>query len=407
MLERPQPPEINYDDNVSLARAPDAKPNTDIEPVATSSLNNDDVSLARVTDSKQSTNNEPVATNSQQNPDHNPGVVAEVWNAISETFQDFLKICGEAFKAIGTFLSALTRFGGGSIAWAWANILKPVVLTLINVGAYFLDKILYGSPGLRPHLHDGLFGSEPPAGWRDFVRQNAGWDISSSTHPVLDNIFGVFGAGVGLLNAINHTLTSYCHHVGNYSHLLGTYGVFGERHTSEDKRNLPVQIGFGLLSMPGVIPTVILTNAADAFFTVCAHLAASWFRNQRPFWHLLGKHGVFGERYSYEDENGKVRRWKDDRGWPAIITYGIVSFPLVFSTTVVTNVTDAFFAFFKHFFLSYGRNIRSTFNLVLGNHGVMGERIPYKDDRHLITRLVFGAFSSPPGTCFRNSHQYY
>ena len=335
-------------------------------------------------------------TSLQQPAEQNTGIVAEAWHAITEVFNDFMHICGEVLQKIGKIFAEIAKFSGGGLAWVLNNVLKPALLTLVNIGAYFLDKILYGAPGLRKHLHDGVFSSEPPAGWKKFVEENAGWDIYNSTHPALDNTIGGLCAGIGLLNILNHTLTSYLHLASNYSHMLGKHGAFGERHLHEDKRNKYVRYGFGALSMVGVVPTVLFTNLLDATLTFIGHLSISWFNNQRPYWHVLGKHGVFKDRFSFVDENGVTKYWRpqDDRRKRVTITYGILSSPFVAVSVLATNTVDAILSIFKHFFLSFGRNLRWSYNF-LGDYGVLGARKPYEDDRNIFVKIAFGGLSLP------------
>ena len=58
-------------------------------------------------------------------------------------------------------------------------------MTGINIFGYLLDKLLYGSPALRQYLHDGLLPSEIPESWRNYVRNNTGWDICETMGPFL------------------------------------------------------------------------------------------------------------------------------------------------------------------------------------------------------------------------------
>lgn len=338
--------------------------------------------------------------NSLREADHNPGAFAQAWNAITEAAQSFMNLCLEGLTAVGKFLgkilSKIALFGGGGLALFCKYVLKPVLMTILNVGAYFLDKIAFGSPALRQFLHDGLWSSDPTQAWRDFTAQNSGWDIYGTMHPVLDNIFGALGLCVGFINILNHTLASYGHLVHNYCHVLGTWGSFGERHPNEDKRNMPVQVIFGTLSLPITIPTLLLTNAFDAIWTVLKNLAISWFNNWRPYSHMLGKHGAFGKRHTFEDpETHEKKHWKDDRSKLAIGAYGALTGIPVAASILFTNVVDGILAFFKHTFLSYGRLTRSGFNIVLGDHGVMGPRTPYEDSRHWAAQGIFGFFSLP------------
>lgn len=300
---------------------------------------------------------------------------AGVWQAIAEIYNDFTRVCLDVVRAVANVLYKVAIFGSDCINSVWVHALKPVLSTLFDVGLYFLKRIAFGSPCLWPYLRDGIFSSDTADG-SDRIRSNL-WGV-------MDNVLGLLGGAIGVLNFLNHMTSSYCKLVYNYCHLLGNNGAFGKQDAIEDKRHIAVKLGFGLLASPFVIPTVILTNVTDACLTFCANFAQSMTGNLLPIRNLLGSYGVFGKR----DE------WKDERSWLAIIVYGALSAPLVAMTAAITNTADFALTFMKHAFLSYGRNIRSTFNL-LGKHGALGEHIPYNDDRHFLVKGLFGLVSFP------------
>jgi hypothetical protein len=126
------------------------------------------------------------------------------------------------------------------------------------------------------------------------------------------------------------------------------------------------------------------TNTVDLFCTFLEHFFKSFARNMRPIFNLLGEYGVMG----------KHREYQDDRNTALRVIFGLISAPFVAATALLTNSVDGFLAFMKNFCLSFGRNLRVIFNL-LGEHGVMGPRRVYEDDRDMPAKVVYGIISAP------------
>jgi hypothetical protein len=141
----------------------------------------------------------------------------------------------------------------------------------------------------------------------------------------------------------------------------------------------------GIASVPVVAPVIAVTNLFDLICTNFKHLGLSIGHNINSSFNLLGDNGVFGPRKEY----------KDDRHLAVRIIYGILTIPLVIPTIAVTNLTDLVLSTFKHIGLSIGHNIKSSFNGILGEHGIFGPRIADTDDRHLAVRILAGIASTP------------
>ncbi len=316
--------------------------------------------------------------------DTNISCAGELWNALTAVTEKILNAIGGLFKIISEGIGIVAKFVWYLVVQLTSKVLIPLAMTGANILGYLFEKFLFGSPGLHPLLQHGLIASEIPNSWREYVRNNTGWDIYNTMHPVLNNFFGLLGGGIGVLNFINHLLTSIRYNIPNYSHLLGENGVFGIRDVTEDKRHIAVKVFFGLLTLPVVLAPLVITNIFDGVCAVLKHFCLSFYHNTRYIFNFLGNYGVMGERRDYADTRGK----------PAKIIYGLLSMPFVVVSATITNLTDMFCTFVKHFSLSFGRNLRCIFNL-LGESGVMGPRRAYVDERSLTARIIYGIFSAP------------
>src|SRR5207248_2907680 len=124
----------------------------------------------------------------------------------------------------------------------------------------------------------------------------------------------------------------------------------------------------------------------DIVFSVIKHVSLSVARLlPASFNFILGDRGVFGPRKPYQD----------DRHWLTKLVYGAVSSPIWLPIFAITNSIDIVFSVIKHVSLSVARLLPASFNFILGDRGVFGPRKPYQDDRHWLTKLVYGAVSSP------------
>jgi len=206
-------------------------------------------------------------------------VLNDCLDRMSVIFHEISNRTGATAAVIRNALVAALEVIWQSIASAWQAIWKrmtwmvdtfvfPFIMSGINIVGYFFDKFIYGSPALRPYLHDGLIASDIPESWRKTLRNNTGVDIYENMGPVLDNFFGILGLGIGALNFLNHLATSIYKNFLNYCHSLGNDGVFGEQGFTEDKRGVAVKIVFGALSVPIIAVPLLITNGFDG---VCAY----------------------------------------------------------------------------------------------------------------------------------------
>jgi hypothetical protein len=205
----------------------------------------------------------------------------------------------------------------------------------------------------------------------------------------IDNVVGIFlGAGIGVINYLSHFLSSFGHNLRSSWHLLGDKGLFDKNTEYQDGRHIAVRIVFGALSLPLVLPLALITNVVDitvtAIMQFSKHLALSFWLNLRSTYNLLGSNSLLGESIPY----------LDDRHLATRIAFGILSAPLVAPFALITNAVDTLLNSSKHLALSFWRNLRSTYNL-LGSNSLLGGSIPYEDNRHLATRIVFGLLSAP------------
>lgn len=292
----------------------------------------------------------------------------------------FIFISQAVWRGICSFANAISS----GLQWIFKKAIFPIALTGINVTGYLLDKILFGSPFLRPYLQHGVFASEIPLAWREWVRNNSGWDIYETMGEVPSNILGLLGLGMGWLNIFNHAVTSIGVNIKKYYHLLGENGFFGSKEKVTDERNLFLKISFGLLTAPVTVAFVLPTNLLDGVLAFAGNLLGSYELNFKRFYHLLGRHGIFGPRINVKDERHIVTQ----------VIYGILSFPAVLGLSIVTNTLDCFAAFSKNFAISFWKNTRACFNL-LGENGIFGQHQPLNDERHLAIKIIFGIFSAP------------
>ncbi len=328
-------------------------------------------------------------------PDNNLGAANEVWQAITQLLAACRDGCGQilhaikngliiAKNAVWQFLKWVGRGVWDVLNWVRKKILQPIALSGINLIGYLIDKVLFGSSGLRPYLQDGLLPAGVPDAWREWVRNNGGWDIYETMPDVLDNFLGLAGAGIGVVNILSHMGSAIANNTYNFYHLLGEYGIMGKKETLADPRNSVVKFISGVLTLPIVFPVVLVTNMVDCVFASGKQTALSFWRNLRSSYNLLGKNGVLGEHQLYEDDRNAVAK----------IGFGILSAPLVLPLIIITNTFDAVCTTIKHVGLSFWRNLRSSYNL-LGKQGVLGERQAYEDDRHIVARIGFGILSAP------------
>ncbi len=276
------------------------------------------------------------------------------------------------------------------------HVAVPLAATGINLLGYIVEKALFGPPGLRPYAADGIFPANVDYGTRNKIVLEYGFDPYEHLHPVLDNLFGViFGAGLGLFQylnfayiAIENIFKSFFYNLtASFNLVLGEYGFFGKRHSSNDPRSQSAQILFGILSFPLVAVFTLSINALDLSLTFLYHTFVSIIANiTRTFNLILGNNGLFGERKSYDDS---------DRHILLQVLFGIVSAPIVFALAVFTNVFDIGFQLTYHTLASIYYNIRASYNL-LGKYGIMGDRKGYDDHREsTVQKIIFGIITAP------------
>jgi hypothetical protein len=278
----------------------------------------------------------------------------------------------------------MISYVGDGLNWFGRTVIKPTGLTGANILGYILDKFLFGSPALRPHMKNGLWDSDVPKNWRDLASNNEGWDVYKSTNGIIDNILGILGGFIGLSNLFNHYFTSIWQNLRSSYNLLGSNGVLGAHKPYEDKRTLAVKIIFGLLSFPLYFPLAIVTNITDGILTFGKHWALSVGYNFSGTRNLLGAKGILGERQPIVD----------DRHLALKIVFGILSAPFVIITSGMTNLIDILGTVTKHWAISSGYIVSKTFNL-LGKHGMFGEQEPTEDTRHVALKIIFGILSLP------------
>jgi hypothetical protein len=114
------------------------------------------------------------------------------------------------------------------------------------------------------------------------------------------------------------------------------------------------------------------------------NLGLSFWRNFKPFSHLLGTDGLFGEDEAYQEDRDPI----------VTIPYGIITLPAVLLAAAFTNTVDFIVSTPKNLWRSYIRNLTPFYNL-LGEDGIFGKREEYKDDRKTFTKLMFGALTLP------------
>lgn len=303
----------------------------------------------------------------------------DTWTAISELFKvinkDFKLVCETIRDTIQCVLS-----------WIYNKIICPTAATGVNILGYLFDKILLGSPSLRQYFHHGAFPNDISPKWRQWVKDNSGWDIYETMGKIPSDLFGVLGGGIGIFTLFNHFTTSYCYLTYNYSNII-VEAINGTIVKKIDERNLPVKIIFGILAAPIVIPSIIESNILSCFFQVFIHTCESQAINFQYISHLLGEYGSFGKRSVYVDTRCLVAK----------IIFGILSAPGVICLALITNTIDCLWTFRRHVLKSFGWNLRATFNL-LGPYGIFGAHRGWGDDndnRHLAVRIVFGIFSAP------------
>lgn len=276
-----------------------------------------------------------------------------------------------------------------------SHVAVPLAATGINLLGYIVEKALFGPPGLRPYAADGIFPANVDYSTRNKIVLEYGFDPYEHLHPVLDNLFGViFGAGLGLFQylnfayiAIENIFKSFFYNLtASFNLVLGEYGFFGKRHSSNDPRSQSAQILFGILSFPLVAVFALAINALDLSLTFLYHTFVSIIANfTRTFNLILRNNGIFGERKSYDD----------DRHILLQVLFGMVSAPIVFALAVLTNVFDIGFQLTYHTLASIYYNIRASYNL-LGKYGILGDRKGYDDDRKSTAqKIIFGIITAP------------
>jgi len=338
--------------------------------------------------------------------------VSATWQAIKELSRQILEVFNKAFKATWKVLNEIFKLAGEGLKTVWnglkiipkyiwrglcflvKRVLKPITVTGVNIVGYLTDKFLFGSPFIRDALKGGVFPHDTPQVWLDRMTLNSGWSPFEATHPIPDNIFGLLGGGVGVLNILNHLLTStYCNIVFS-GHFLGENGVFGKRKLLADNRAMPVKVVFGILSFPIVFPIVALTNSADALGALLKNFCLSYIRLLFATCNLLGTHGLFGKFGQYETEDDKDTRYLATK-----IIFGALAAPFALLTTIPPNFFNVIGTICKNWGVSFGRLVRASYNL-LGTNGLFGERGHYeteddKDKRYLATKIIFGALAAP------------
>jgi hypothetical protein len=338
--------------------------------------------------------------NTHSNPtvddgDYNVSCASELWRAMTSCASQCYQGISSCFSGIGSFIASgvsavwncLTKGLGylwGGMKWIWNQVLYPFAVSGVNVVGYLLDKVFFGSPGLRSSLEGGLATTGIPDAMRQSIKENSGWDIYETLGEWPGNIFGLLGAGFGIFNILNHLITSAYFNIRNYFNIFGSYGVYGEKTSVEDKRNPYVKALFGLLSLPIVIPVVAFTNIFSAACAFGKNFWISYWYNTSSTYNLLGSDGVLGERQPYKD---------NDRSFITRLFFGTISFPLVFGTAFVTNLFDAACTIIKHTAISFWHNIRCSFNL-LGEYGIFGARLTYEDKREMPAKIGFGILSA-------------
>lgn len=182
-------------------------------------------------------------------------------------------------------------------------------------------------------------------------------------------------------------LQSYYHNLRySFNRILGLCGMFGERRECSDTRGLLTKIVFGIISAPLVAITAVFTNVLDIGLTILYQTMISFFKNVRATFNiLLGRDGIFIERRGLNDNRMLITK----------ITFGILTFIPTALVSLATNILDLACTTFYHLFLSFGRNLRATFNIVLGDHGIFSDRRKLLDSRGLFTKILFGIATAP------------
>lgn len=255
-----------------------------------------------------------------------------------------------------------------------------------------------------------------------------------------------------LLTSVKHLAISWYENVRIYFNLLGKNGVFGEARTDDDTRHVAVRLIFDLLASPLILATIAITNSLDLIATTAYHYGLSLYRNLSATYNLLGKEGVFGERSPFYDDRSSLtikiifgilsspivaiaslttnsfnglftfvkhlglstwmnlknsynllgrhgvygirKHYEDPRPLAVRLIFGLLSAPLVILPLIASNVTNLLATNFSHLGLSFWENLRVCYNL-LGDHGVLGPRRPYDDQRPALLKILFGIVTAP------------
>lgn len=306
----------------------------------------------------------------------------------------FVKALGHLFNNIK---QGFKRIGHGiqrGAQWFGRRIVKPVALSGLNLSGYIFDKMLLGSPVIRPQLKGGLWSSDLSEKWRDFVENNEGLNVYKAQYPIIDNLFGILGLGIGFVNILNHFMTSWVKNIRSTYNLLGKHGVLsrktlnnpkGDRLPLDDSRKLFLKIIFGILSFPLVLGLAILTNTIDAFLTCIKHIGLSIGHNSIRTFDLLKGHGIYDE----------VRIPDDNRHSAVKIIFGILSFPIVALTSITSNLVNLICMGLWHAGISLINNT-TPFTHILGKYGSFGNSHKFKDKRTSFTlKIVFGLLTFP------------
>lgn len=273
---------------------------------------------------------------------------------------------------------------------------KKIAATTRNILGYLLDKMLFGSPGLKDYIKYGPVPEKIQAAIENAISNDQGWSPTNSAHPIVDNVFGTLGLGLGLLNLVNQFGVSCYFTVRKYSHILDEHGVFGKTAPLDDPRPLGIKIAFNLLALPTALTVILPSNMIDAFASFAKNWALSFYRITALTYNLLGQHGVFGERRAYDSDADK-----DQRHPAAKIIFGVLAAPFTLLVSIPGNTIDVIATFGKNIGLSYYRLTRASFNL-LGEHGIFGVRQSYesdsdadKDKRHIAVKVIFAGLAFP------------
>lgn len=170
--------------------------------------------------------------------------------------------------------------------------------------------------------------------------------------------------------------------------VLGWYDLFGTKPTYDDKRIHATRIGYGLLTLPVVLPITLLSNTAFFVAAMIYNTAYSYSVNMQYL------HSFIKIHKDVEDAPDAAE-FKDERSTAAIIFFSITSLPFVIPSAIISYATIGGIDFIHNTALSIKHNTLRYYNF-LGKYGQFGPRQEYSDPRPSRgQRIVFGLLTLP------------